>query len=452
MPAKGRGLRLIGVLLLVWGWAQYAHAAPAEAEAGLAVTVAPDHERGVYERGEEIVFRVTVTRDGEAVTEGTVDYEIRLNDFATMEEGSAELSADGAAVRTRLSEPGALILKATYTPADGEALTGEVGAVVDPFSIQPSLPAPEDFDEFWAAQKARLAETPMNARLTPVPDPLPDVTWGPAVECFDVQLDCPGGAPVSAYFVRPKDAAPGSLPASVSFHGAGVRNSNLQGAWNQAKRNCLGMDVNAHGLPNGKSREYYNDLRSGEMRDYAVRGIESRETYYFLGMYLRVARALEFLCSQPEWDGRNLIVTGGSQGGAQALVAAGLDERVTLVSAGLPALCDLTAATIERRPGWPFFTSPELGVEYRDTVRYFDVCNFARRARAAAVVRVGLIDHVCPPPTVLGACNQLKGEKYVFIVPSSGHSFTSRRDRAEADEKFREVMERQLAAPAAALE
>ncbi len=40
-------------------------------------------------------------------------------------------------------------------------------------------------------------------------------------------------------------------------------------------------------------------------------------------MFLRMERAIDFLASQPEWDGRILIVTGSSQGGGQAIVAAG---------------------------------------------------------------------------------------------------------------------------------
>ena len=37
------------------------------------------------------------------------------------------------------------------------------------------------------------------------------------------------------------------------------------------------------------------------------------------------ARAVEYLSERPDWDGRTIVVTGGSQGGLQALVAAGLD-------------------------------------------------------------------------------------------------------------------------------
>jgi len=38
------------------------------------------------------------------------------------------------------------------------------------------------------------------------------------------------------------------------------------------------------------------------------------ETAYFGGMAWRVVRAIEYLKSLPEWNGRDLTVRGGSQG------------------------------------------------------------------------------------------------------------------------------------------
>lgn len=51
-------------------------------------------------------------------------------------------------------------------------------------------------------------------------------------------------------------------------------------------------------------------------------------------MYLRVLRALDYVKTLPEWDGKNLIVIGSSQCGAQAIVAAALDPQVSLCLTG----------------------------------------------------------------------------------------------------------------------
>src|SRR5690606_27496946 len=108
-----------------------------------------------------------------------------------------------------------------------------------------------------------------------------------------------------------------------------------------------------HGLPNGLPNEFYQDKNSGELSGYRQQGVESRETWYFRTMYLRVVSALDYLCSLPEWNGHDLALWGSSQGGGQALAGAGLDPRVTVVAASVPALCDLTGKPSLRKPGWP---------------------------------------------------------------------------------------------------
>jgi len=106
------------------------------------------------------------------------------------------------------------------------------------------------------------------------------------------------------------------------------------------------MDINAHGIPNGKPAEYYQQLAQGRLKNYPLAGRESRDTSYFRGMFLRLVRAIDYLTSRPEWDGQTVMVIGHSQGGGQALVAGGLDQRVTFIAAGVPALCDHSVAAL----------------------------------------------------------------------------------------------------------
>ncbi|MBN2583504.1 MAG: acetylxylan esterase, partial [Planctomycetes bacterium] len=314
-------------------------AAGQDAAAGL--RVAPDHDNGVYASGEKVQFVVTGAED-------EASYEVQLNGAKMIDSGKVQFKKGKAAIACGLKEPGWLMV--TVTAAGGA--TAKAGAAVDPFKIKPSLPAPNDFDKFWDAQKKKLAAVPMNARLTPVEEER-KVNYGPEVVCFDVQLDCLGDKPASGYYCRPKDAKRKSLPAFLSLHSAGIRGSSQQAAWMRAKQNMLGLDLNAHGLPNGKPAEFYNGLTNGELRGYASKGIDSPETFYFLGMYLQIVRAIDFLTSQPEWDGKTVIVGGSSQGGGQSLVAAGIDPRVTELQASVPAFCDQTGFVLDRKPGWP---------------------------------------------------------------------------------------------------
>jgi cephalosporin-C deacetylase-like acetyl esterase len=191
----------------------------------------------------------------------------------------------------------------------------------------------------------------------------------------------------------------------------------------------LALDINAHGLPNGKPDDYYSELARTDLRDYRVRGRESRETVYFLGMFLRLVRAIDFLTAQPEWDGRVVVVHGSSQGGAQSIVAAGLDPRVTFFAAGVPALCDHTGVSVSRVNGWPkFLANPPEPADPKvvEAVRYYDAMNFATRTKAAGFLTVGFIDTTCPPTSVYAAYNALAGKKQIFNDPPSTHAVSAK--------------------------
>jgi len=186
------------------------------------------------------------------------------------------------------------------------------------------------------------------------------------------------------------------------------------------------MDINAHGLPNGKPDEFYKQLAVGQLKDYRYAGRESRETCYFRGMYLRLVRAIDFLTAQPEWNGKVLAVIGHSQGGGQALAAGGLDSRVTFIGVGVPALCDHTGVAANRVNGWPKIVpngpdgKPDPAV--LEASRYIDGVNFASRYKNEAILSVGFIDVTCPPTTCYAAYNQLQGKKQVVNRPAMGHA------------------------------
>lgn len=400
--------------------------------------VVTERRDALYRVGDAVTFKLELTLDKRPVPDAEVQWTINKDGVPPATSGKVRLVNGTATVTGKLDEPGFLLCRATFTSAAKRAYTGLGGAGVDPLKIKPSLPVPDDFDAFWAAQKKQLAAVPVNARLTPVPSPVSDVT------VFDLQADAIG-APVSGYFAKPTNVKPKSLPIILTVHGAGVRNSSLGGAVGWAKQGFLALDINAHGLPNGKPDKFYSDLAAGELRDYRTRGRESRDTVYFRGMFLRLVRALDFLCAQPEWDGKTVVVYGSSQGGYQAIVAAGLDARVTFLAAGVPAGCDHTGFKAERINGWPKFiaTGEQPPANIIEAVRYYDAMNFATRTMAGAVVTVGFIDTTCPPSSVYAAYNNLPGKKSIHTDPDAGHTSTPK-----AGEAMRKAVQEHLKAQA----
>ncbi len=263
----------------------------------------------------------------------TVKYRLSQDGVEPITEGTALLDSDGcASISGSLPRPGFLRCEVSWQHASGAILTATAASGFDPTAITAALPPPIDFDEFWEAQKSELAAVELNPVLTVVAPP----PWVPGVECFDVQAACAGGAPVSGYLARPTSASPGSLPALLIVHGAGVRSADLSpnGAfhgdepypdyWRSgthgvepnhnsttewAAEGVLTLNLNAHGVENGREAAYYEMLGASGKYDVLL-GRESKESSYLRGMYLRLIRAIDVLAAQREWDGRTLAVLG----------------------------------------------------------------------------------------------------------------------------------------------
>ncbi|WP_372718968.1 acetylxylan esterase [Novipirellula sp.] len=405
------------------------------------LSVATDHDDALYNVGDEAAFVVTLEKDGQRLEQGSVSYVV--DDFlksgraAGLPEGELSLGDSPARVVVKGAKPGFLRCTVTYKPNEGKSITAAVGAGFSVLQIEPSMPVPDDFDAYWDEQKRLLAEIPADATLTAVEHN------DESIECFDVQVPCLGGAPVSGYFAKPKQSKSKSLPAILWVHGAGVRSSSLGNAVKGAKANMLSMDINAHGIPNGKPDAFYAEMSGGPLKSYRYDGREDRDTSYFRGMYLRLVRAIDFLTSQPQWNGRDVVVIGHSQGGGQSLVAGGLDSRVTMIAPGVPAICDHTGVVVGRVNGWPkLVPNTEDGkpdAKVLEASRYVDAVNFASRCRAAAIMSVGFIDGVCPPSSCYAAYNALQGEKQMINQPDMGHAAPSHIQKAFFDQVLAHV-------------
>lgn len=405
---------------------QAAPAAPATATAPVAVAPAlafkavTDRPEAIYKVGETVTFTITASENGAAAKDIPAVTCVLSKDGWEAQAPKQIPLVDGKAILTgTLAEPGFLHLRVTLPGRKEVALAG---AGFDPLQIKPSLPVPDDFDAFWDAQKKKLAAVPLQSHMTPVTAP------AKGIEAYDAQIDCIG-APVSGYFGKPEGAKPKSLPAILFVHGAGVRSSGLGSTnWALQQGGMLAMDINAHGIPNGQPPEFYDNLSKTKLMGYQLFGREDREKNYFLGMFLRLQRAMDFLTAQPEWDGKTLIVYGTSQGGFQAFVAAGLDPRVTFICAGVPAGCDHTGIAVNRINGWPKMVTVKDGKAVEgelQAARYFDAMNFATRAKAkGAAVTVGFIDVTCPPTSVYAAYNNLPISKTMHTDVLSGHTST----------------------------
>ncbi|MGH7997268.1 MAG: acetylxylan esterase [Opitutaceae bacterium] len=367
----------------------------------------PFHPDGIYALGETVGWTVT-ERAGRKADPVGYTYTVKEDNFTVIATGRLDLSSGRATMETRCKRPAMLYV--TVRRADAghgtcdAAPVATLGAAVDPTGLRPSAPCPSDFDAFWAGKLASLKRVPIHPILTPLPA-------GPAgVRLYRVRLDSLGSH-VQGYLAFPR--AGGKLPALVIYQWAGVYALNPSAAADRAADGWLAFDVDAHDLP--------PDQGTGVPANYNAIGDTSRETSYFLGMYLRDTRAIDYISTCPRWDGKTIVLTGTSMGGQQSLATAGLNPgRITAVIVDEPSGADSNGALHGRQAGYPFWDSRDPRV--MRTARYFDTVNFAPHITAPALIAMGFIDTTAPPAGVWTVINRIPGAKEAVPMIDSDHN------------------------------
>ena len=403
----------------------------------------------IFKPGEKISFTAQMLEDGKAVTRPLLLRYTLYHDHKAVKRGVVKADKS-ISVDTSSERPCWVFLQlhAIEEYKDGNTLktrqisqeiirngrkrtvtaSGGVGAMVSPLEIKPSMKEPDDFDEFWNNAKKELSSVPLKVIEKK------QFSHFKTVNAFDVKISCAGEKPVSGYLCIPSNAKTKSCPAVLTFHGAGVSSANFDTV--HTKYGAITFNVNAHGIENGKPFKFYNNLRKNyyfttldeKRRDNYLRwNRDDRNKYYMRGMFLRVLRALEYVKTLPEWDGKHIIVTGTSQGGTQSIVAAALDKDVTFVRAGVPGWCDISGVLADRRSGGGrVYTLEEVQANpaLAKEASYFDCMFFARRIKCPIYMNTGFIDTTCVPSSVFAAYNQIPAatEKHMQTVPDSGHS------------------------------
>jgi cephalosporin-C deacetylase-like acetyl esterase len=381
------------------------------------ITASADRADGVYAAGDVVHWRIEATAPAGAPP-AKAHYRLLRGGLTPAGEGELTFDAGRAALETKFAEPGTMLLEVTKPGAKEGEGRATAGAVAAPEKIGLSAPRPTDFREYWKAKLAELAAVPAEPKVEPVAIDTPNVSYA------KVTLGNIRGSKIHGQLARPAQGE--KFPAMLIVQWAGVY--GLQRAWvtDRAAEGWLVLDIEAHDLPFDQPEEFYKEQakEGGPLHDYPNIGNDDRETSYYLRMYLSCYRAAEYLTSRPDWDGRTLVVTGGSQGGMQTLVTAGIFPRITAALAMVPAGCDMLGPVVGRKGGWPHWYGNVAGkdaAKVREASRYFDVANFTPDITCPVLVGVGLRDETCPPAGIFAAFNQITAPKEIVILPKSGH-------------------------------
>ena len=434
-------------------------------------TFTPLHANGIYAPGETVGWTVALPA-GAATQPSRYTYTVKTNDMDVLKTGSFDLSSGTATIETSFDAPAmlhvtvdnaaapppqlsvaeinrindrlkALLAKgdpalksifdehpdlnivSTPPPSAGAPAPDHVatlGAAVAPAKLQPSVSRPADFDAFWTAKLKALKKIPIHPVLVRTP------TTQTGVELYTVTLDSIGSH-VRGYLAKPNRK--GKFPALVIYQYAGVY--ALQPVWatNRAAEGWLVFDVDSHDLP--------PDQATGVPKNYYTIGNNDREHSYFLNMYLRDTRAIDYIASRPDWNGKVIVVTGTSMGGQQSLVTAALNpKRISAVVVNEPSGADSNGELHGRKIGYPNWPSDDPQV--MKTALYFDTVNFASRIEAPTLLSVGFIDSIALPAGIWTALNQIPGPKEVVPMVESDHNNFTPQKQGAYQQRSEEVL------------
>jgi cephalosporin-C deacetylase len=384
------------------------------------IFVTPTRENWTFKVNERCDFEIKVLHNGQFLQNGKCTYELSPDQMPAEKKG--EITLDGKAkVIEGIALKQAGFVKCNVTVEyQGKKYNNWGQAGVEPEKIKPVVSMPADFDAFWEQAKAEVAKIPLDANLTLVPE-----LCTPHINVYHVHFQNIGQAtwmgPSRFYGMLSVPKKPGKYPAILEVPGAGVR---AYGRDDRAARGVIVLKVGIHGIPVNMGPEVYDQLGRGALVSYNVYQIDNRDRYYYKRVYLGCVRAVDFIYSLPEFDGANLGVSGGSQGGALSIVTAALDKRIKYLVSYYPALCDLNAYLKGQAGGWPGMyrglKEADCG-SWLQVTPYYDVVNFAKKLTIPGWYSWGYNDLVCPPTSMYAAYNSIPSSKELVLFREIAH-------------------------------
>ena len=381
------------------------------------VNVVPDHQDWTYKVGETATFRISVTKSATPLAGAVIDYEAGPEMYQDVKKTAVVLKDGTLTVKGKMSKPGFYRVD-VKTTIGGKEYKGACAAAFSPEQLKPTTVNPADFDQFWQNAISEARHTDLNPTKRLLPE-----RCTKDVNVYEVSFqNVRWGS--RTYGILCEPVKPGKYPALLRVPGAGVR--PYGGDIYTASKGAVTLEIGIHGIPVTMQQSVYDDLGQGALNGYWEFGMDNRDKSYYKHVVLGCIRALDYIEQYTPWNGKELGVTGSSQGGFLSLATAGLDRRITFYAPVHAALCDHTASLKGVACGWPhyFYWNKGNGMEKQiETSRYYDGVNFARRITNAQTgwFSFGYNDDVVPPTTAWATYNIVKGPKSITPYQQTAH-------------------------------
>jgi len=382
----------------------------------------PANKSALFKEGEEISYKLSVKNTYNEKQEGKFSYIVTSDDGKKIFENTTDFSVGAGSSKSlnvKVAPKGAGFYHINFMfnlSAYDDTVRKVFG--VNPEAITSVLHKPDDFDQFWEQTRQQLSKVSPQYKVIFRPDLSTKYK-----KVYSVEMKSYENLLIRGWLVIPTDGS--KFPVHYRVPGYVVELKP-----NMDNDDYIAFDINVRGNGNSKDVVHINT------DNYSTTNIQDKDKYIYRGVYMDCLRGLDFLYSHANLgiDTSKIFVEGGSQGGALAVVTAGLDKRVKVLTMQVPLYADIrdnysiSASYKEQVVPFKMFRQyknrhPEFSWEqFYATFDYYDPQNFAPMVKCPVLMGIGLLDQFCPPRCSMALFNHLGSTNKEFVcVPNSTH-------------------------------
>ena len=385
---------------------------------GLSFSVRPNHRNPFYRCGELAKFSAKAMKDMVPLKNGVVEFIFTNDGLTEISRKTVSLAQGEPVVAVTMKNPGFIRCHAILK-LNGTKLAEDItSAGFDVNKITPGCSEPVDFDKFWADGIKRLDRIPVDAKVIPAND-----LSTQKLAVYRVSFANINNTRIYGFLSIPKNIVK-PVPAVVIIPGAGIGVNNPIPYFSDR---VISMFLNVHPYEAVPDSNELKKISAAAYQDpeYCYIGINNPETFFFRRVFLGFNRAINWLSQHPDFDKKNMGITGTSQGGGSSLVMAGLNQNINYVVVNIPGLCDLGGKVKGRMPGWPYLTVKyKNNKKVKKTGSYYDTAYFAKRIKCPVVIIPGLVDPICSPSSIYATFNSIASpNKTIIPQPNMAHAW-----------------------------